>query len=409
MLLLSYSLKNLVKRGALTIIDAGGHAHVFAASPTPAVAVRLHSRAVSWKLALNPDLYLGEAYMDGALTIEDGDIYDLLDLLTMNIGWSHASRVFDAVAGVRRLTRLAAQYNPMARAQRNVAHHYDLSDELYDLFLDANRQYTCAYYEDPDDDLETAQACKQAHIAAKLCVEPGQRILDIGCGWGGLAFYLSRTCDADVTGITLSGRQLEFANAEAERREGNYKTRFALQDYRNIHETYDRIVSVGMFEHVGVPHYKKFFTTLYNALNDDGVALLHTIGRAEGPTTTNSWMSKYIFPGGYIPALSEIVPIIERAGFYITDIEILRLHYAETLRAWRRRFNANRAKIRDLYDDRFCRMWEFYLAVSEVAFRNGGHVVFQIQLTKRQDAVPLTRDYIAHWEEQAKHDTEIAA
>ncbi len=409
MLLLSHNLKRLIKSGTLTIIDARDQVHTFAASPAPKVTVRLHSSAVPWKLTFNPHLYLGEAYMDGTLTIEEGDIYDLLDLLTLNVARRQGSRILDAIAGLRRFTRWAAQYNPVARAKHNVAHHYDLSDDLYDHFLDQHRQYTCAYFGRANDDLETAQARKQAHIAAKLCLESGQHILDIGSGWGGLAFHLSQACDAEVTGITLSENQHEFANAEAKQRGRNHKVKFALQDYREVKDKYDRIVSVGMFEHVGVPHYKKFFTTLYNTLKDDGVALLHTIGRSDGPGVTNPWVSKYIFPGGYVPALSEIVPVIERAGFYITDIEVLRLHYAETLSAWRQRFNARRTHIRKLYDERFCRMWEFYLAVSEVAFRNAGHVVFQIQLAKQQDAVPLTRDYVTHWHEETKHDAAIAA
>jgi len=409
MFLLSYCQNRLIKKGTLTIIDVRGRRHVFTGSASPAVTVRLHSRALAWKLALNPDLYLGEAYMDGTLTVEHGDIHDLLNLVMLNVGRTQPNVFFKTITALRRLTRWFAQYNPMAKAQRNVAHHYDLSDKLYELFLDDNRQYTCGYFEDPEDDLETAQERKQAHIAAKLCVKPGQRILDIGCGWGGLAQYLAAESDAEVTGITLSEHQLEFATLEAARLNLDQKVTYALQDYRNIHDTYDRIVSVGMFEHVGVPHYKKFFSKLHAALNDDGVALLHTIGRADGPSATNSWIKKYIFPGGYIPALSEIVPIIEHAGFYITDIEILRLHYAETLRAWRRRFNANRSKIRDLYDERFCRMWEFYLSVSEVAFRYGGHVVFQIQLAKRQDAVPLTREYIMNGDKEAGLKAEIAA
>ncbi len=409
MFLLSYNLTKLIKQGTLVIIDARGQRHEFSASPTPIVTARLHTRAIAWKLALNPDLYLGEAYMDGALTIENGDIYDLLDLLTLNIANLKRNWVIEMLGSARRFTRWIAQYNPAAKARRNVAHHYDLSDDLYDLFLDENRQYTCAYFGGPDDNLETAQERKLAHIAAKLCVKPGQSILDIGCGWGGLAFYLSRECDAEVTGITLSEHQIKYASGEAGRRAENHKVQFSLQDYRDINKTYDRIVSVGMFEHVGIPHYKKFFDVLHRSLNDNGVALLHTIGRADGPAVTNSWMKKYIFPGGYIPALSEIIPIIERAGFYITDIEILRLHYAKTLRAWRRRFNANRAKIRDLYDARFCRMWEFYLAVSEAAFRHAGHVVFQIQIAKRQNAVPLNRNYITSQEKRFEKQDSVAA
>ncbi len=409
MFLLSRCLKSLIKYGTLVVIDASGKKHVYSATPSPRVSVRLHTPVLPWKLAVNPHLYLGEAYMDGTLTIEEGDVFDLLDILTGNAGTQYGGRLFDMIASINRVTRLLAQYNPVSRSRQNVAHHYDLSDELYALFLDRNRQYTCAYFADENDDLETAQAQKQAHIAAKLCIEPGQRVLDIGCGWGGLAFYLSQKCEAQVKGITLSQNQIDYATSESERLGLNRQVSFELKDYREIDERFDRIVSVGMFEHVGVPHFRTFFDVLYRSLKDDGVALLHTIGRMNGPAATNPWIKKYIFPGGYIPSLSEIVPFIERAGFYITDIEILRLHYAKTLRAWRQRFNANRRKIRALYDERFCRMWEFYLAVSEVAFLHGGHVVFQIQLAKKQDAVPLTRNYIGEWEDRINSEKAIAA
>lgn len=407
MKLLSILLKHMIKQGTLVVIDGHGRRYVFAASQSPSVTVHLHNRTVGHKLALNPHLSLGEAYMDGSLTVEDGDIYNLLDLLTLNIGWQHGTRLFNIIARSQRLFTWLAHYNPVSRSHRNVAHHYDLSDQLYELFLDEGRQYSCGYFDSPADDLEKAQKRKKTHLAAKLCSRPGHRILDIGCGWGGLAIDLARMLDTDVTGITLSELQFEYAQNSVAKQGLSQKVKFALQDYRTVRETYDRIVSVGMFEHVGIPHYRDFFRILYNTLADDGVALLHTIGRAEGPAATNAWIKKYIFPGGYIPALSEIMPAIERAGFYITDIEILRLHYAETLRAWRQRFAINREKILDLYDERFCRMWEFYLAVSEVAFRNCGQVVFQVQLAKRQDAVPLTRNYIfeseRHGEDEDRH------
>ena len=407
--ILYQTLGRLLKQGRLTIFDAGGRRHIIEASGEPAVTIRLHNRTVPWKLACNPHLYLGEAYMAGELTLEEGDIYDLLDLLTRSVGRGYGNRLFETIAAIRRRFRWLMQYNPVFRARRNVAHHYDLSDRLYDLFLDRDRQYSCAYFEHPDDSLEMAQARKKDHIAAKLNLRPGQRVLDIGCGWGGLALHLSRVCDASVTGITLSENQLEFARNKAARQGLNEKVTFALQDYRKVDAVYDRIVSVGMFEHVGLPHYKRFFDQIHTMLADDGVALIHTIGRSEGPGATNAWIKKYIFPGGHIPALSEVVPVIERAGFYITDIEILRLHYAQTLRAWRRRFNTNRARVQEFYDERFCRMWEFYLAVSEVAFRNSGAVVFQIQIAKQQNAVPITRRYITDRENRHGEYEEIAA
>ena len=279
-----------------------------------------------------------------------------------------------------------------------MAHHYDLSDTLYDMFLDNDRQYSCAYYMSENDSLEHAQHNKKRHLAAKLLLEPGHKVLDIGSGWGGLGLYLAQTAEADVTGVTLSAEQLKVAEDRAAKAGLSDRVRFRLQDYRDETLKYDRIVSVGMFEHVGVGHYREFFEKVHDLLTDDGVALLHTIGRTDGPAATNPWLAKYIFPGGYIPAMSEIIPAIERTGMCITDIEVLRLHYASTLRDWRRRFNANRDKIREVYEERFCRMWEYYLASSEAAFRYGGQVNFQIQLAKRQDAVPLTRDYIAEWE-----------
>jgi cyclopropane-fatty-acyl-phospholipid synthase len=296
----------------------------------------------------------------------------------------------------------------MHRAQANAAHHYDLSDTLYDLFLDADRQYSCAYFTHPHDDLEHAQQDKKRHLAAKLLLEPGVRVLDIGSGWGGLGLYLAEAGAAQVVGITLSKEQLKVSRDRARRAGLDDRVRFELCDYRAVRGTFDRIVSVGMFEHVGVRHFSEFFAAVRDRLTDDGVAVLHSIGRADGPGVTNPWIRKYIFPGGYAPALSEVLPSVERLGLWVTDIEILRLHYAETLRLWRRRFQAKRARIAKLYDERFCRMWEWYLIASELAFRRMGHMVFQLQLAKRQDAVPLTRDYVTDWERRHLH-TAIAA
>jgi cyclopropane-fatty-acyl-phospholipid synthase len=302
------------------------------------------------------------------------------------------------------LTRRFLQYNPVPRARRNVAHHYDLSDQLYELFLDRDRQYSCAYFRTLEDDLETAQLNKKRHIAAKLVLRPGDKVLDIGCGWGGMALYLASECDVDVTGLTLSAEQHTVAQRRAAAAGLSDRVRFHLRDYREERGRYDRIVSVGMFEHVGVNHYGQFFAQLKSMLTPDGIALLHAIGRMEGPGSTNPWLRKYIFPGGYSPALSEVTPAAEKARLWITDIEILRLHYAETLRHWRARFEHNRERIRALYDERFCRMWELYLTGSEVAFRRQGHFVFQMQLAKSVDTVPLTRDYMVDWERD--HDGE---
>jgi len=287
------------------------------------------------------------------------------------------------------------QFNLRSRSRRNVAHHYDLDGRLYQLFLDADQQYSCAYFEHPEQSLDDAQLAKKRHLAAKLILSGDEHVLDIGCGWGGLGAYLAETTGAHVTGITLSREQHGFARTRAAEHGLSRQTDFRLQDYRDVSDHFDRIVSVGMFEHVGVGHYNGFFRKCAALLNDDGVMLLHFIGRSEGPNVTNPWIAKYIFPGGYIPALSEVLPAVEQAGFLVTDVEILRLHYAETLKHWRARFLAHREEVERLYDTRFVRMWEFYLAASEMAFREQAMMVCQLQLAKRQGVVPMTRDYIA--------------
>ena len=348
--------------------------------------------------------------MDGHISVEDGDIYDVLELVQLNVGRNQNQHwLQNLVQATRKARRRLSQHNPVGRAQKNVAHHYDLSDTLYDLFLDNDRQYSCAFYMSDNDSLEHAQDHKKRHLAAKLLLEADHKVLDIGSGWGGLGLYIARASGADVTGVTLSTEQHKISQERAAAEGLSDRVRFLLKDYRTEAQKYDRIVSVGMFEHVGVGHFREFFEKVRDLLTDDGVALLHTIGRVDGPGATNPWITKYIFPGGYIPALSEILPVIESTGLFITDIEILRLHYAMTLRDWRRRFNANRDKVLEIYDERFCRMWDFYLAASETAFRYGGQVNFQIQLSKRQDAVPLTRDYIAAWETAHAGGTTAAA
>lgn len=393
-------LRKLIRSGSLTMIDAQGRAHETGDGTDPEVTIRIHDSLTEWKMAVNPLLYTGEAYMDGKLTIEEGTLYDFLDLATRDL-WEPGNSVMIAgLEALRKLLRVVQQLNPVRRARANVAHHYDLSDDLYDMFLDADRQYSCAYFDHSGATLDEAQESKKRHIAAKLLLNrPGLRVLDVGCGWGGLALYLASETGAHVTGITLSQEQLRFARERAERTGLADKVRFHLRDYRLEEGTYDRIVSVGMFEHVGTPHYPAFFGKVRELLTADGVALLHTIGRAEPPGVTNPWIRKYIFPGGYCPALSEVMRVIERNMLTVTDVEVLRLHYAQTLREWRRRFAENREKVKEIYDERFCRMWEFYLAGAEVAFRNENQVVFQLQMARDQEAVPLTRDYITDWEQ----------
>jgi cyclopropane-fatty-acyl-phospholipid synthase len=364
--------------------------------PGSEASITLRDTATIRRLALNPALHVGEAYMDGGLVPGEGGLYPMLDVLVANLmanGKGHPiARVRSALGHWR---RRIDQYNPATRAKRNVAHHYDLNGRLYSLFLDRDRQYSCAYFPRGNETLEEAQIAKKQHIAVKLCLDrPGLTALDIGSGWGGLALTLARDYGALVTGITLSTEQLAESRGRAAAEGLQDRVSFEMLDYRAVDRKFDRIVSVGMFEHVGVGHYREFFQTVSRCLSPEGIALLHAIGRSDGPGFTNPWIAKYIFPGGYCPALSEVVPHIERSGLIVTDIEVLRLHYAETLRNWRRRFAASRDTIASMYDERFCRMFEFYLCGAEIAFRREGHVVFQIQLAHRQTTVPLTRDYI---------------
>ena len=390
----------IIERGELTVIDARGRTRRYGdAARGPRVTIRLHDRTLHTRLPLNPRLVLGEAYMDGTLTVEGGTIYDFLDLVGLNTGGGPMNALDRWFLRAELLWRGFQQANPLGTAQKHVAHHYDLSGELYDLFLDADRQYSCGYFPEAGMTLEEGQEAKKRHIASKLCLEPGQKILDIGSGWGGLGLYLARTEDVEVTGVTLSTEQHKLSQKRATEAGLAGRVGFHLRDYREEAGTYDRIVSVGMFEHVGVPYYGDFFEKVSDLLRDDGVALLHTIADRDVSMAWNPWIRKYIFPGVYCPSLSEVLPFIERAGLWVTDIEILRLHYAETLRHWRERFMANRQRAMELYDERFCRMWEFYLAGCEIAFRRMGMMVAQIQLTKAVDAVPLTRDYMARWEQ----------
>jgi cyclopropane-fatty-acyl-phospholipid synthase len=394
--LLRYFLGQFIRRGTMTFTAASGTTFTCGDGTGPPVSVRFLSRRTERRILLNPELALGEAYMDGTLVVENGSIADalavLLDQPAMVPSWGRLQW------WMRYLARHARQFNWRGRARNNVAHHYDLDGRLYSLFLDADKQYSCAYFETPDATLDDAQLAKKRHLAAKLLIGRGDRVLDIGSGWGGLGLYLAEITGADVTGITLSTEQLQVANARARERNLSQRARFLLSDYRDIPDTFDRIVSVGMFEHVGVGFYETFFKRCAELLSDDGVMLLHAIGRSTGPDVTSPWITKYIFPGGYMPAVSEVMPAIERAGLLVCDIEILRLHYAETLKAWRERFMARREEAVRLYDERFARMWEFYLAGSEMSFRKQKLMNFQIQLTKRQGVVPMTRDYITREE-----------
>lgn len=392
----------IVRKGTLIFIDASGHSHQFGDGTGIPVVIRTKSKSTYAKLAIDPEKHLGEFYMNGLLTVERGTIYDFLALMLSNLEQREYPGWLAAWNRLRTALRPYHQYNPIGRAKRNVAHHYDLDSGLYDLFLDRDHQYSCAYFEFPSTGLEAAQLAKKRHLAAKLNLKPGMKVLDIGSGWGGLGLYLAEMADVDVTGVTLSEEQFRISNDRAKTRGLSDKARFLLKDYRELDTKFDRIVSVGMFEHVGARHYPEYFRTIRELLSEDGVAIVHSINRSTGPSATNPWIEKYIFPGGAIPALSEVVPVIEQSGLYITDVEILRLHYAETLKAWRERFVDHWDRVKAIYDERFCRMWEFYLASSETAFRYQGLNNFQVQLTRSQHSLPITRTYIEQEEERLR-------
>lgn len=384
-------LQNVVRVGDLTIKLPGGRVLKLGDGSGPALTARITSNSWAARIATNPGLGVGEAYMDGGLVLEQGEIGAFIDLIGTNAEFKKKKRRGPVRRWLRRTVREA---NNRLASRSNVAHHYDLSDDLYRRFLDEDMQYSCAYFARPDMTLEEAQMAKKRHIAGKLRLEPGLSVLDIGCGWGGLAMTMAEESGAVVDGVTLSVEQLAVAKARAQARGLDGRARFSLTDYRDVTQTYDRIVSVGMFEHVGRPNYQAFFDGVARLMKDDGVALIHSIGRPE-VSVTNAWIDKYIFPGGYSPALSEVLPAIERAGLIVTDVEILRLHYAETIRHWRDRFEVARADIAELYDERFCRMFEFYLGIAEQSFRARRQFNFQIQLAKRVDVLPITRDYMA--------------
>jgi len=400
--LLKQALAPIIRSGTLEMIGPADQRFVLGDGSGQRVVVRLSDHAAIWSLLLDPDLRTGELYTDGRLSMVSGDIFDFLSVTLSNAADTEASppaRMFDRL---RTAIQLWRQRNDPGRSRRNVAHHYDLGDALYALFLDPDWQYSCAYFEYPGQSLADAQLAKKRHIAAKLRVEPHHSVLDIGCGWGGLALYLARVAQAaNVLGVTLSTEQLQRARARTEP-DLAAKVRFELTDYRAVEGQFDRIVSVGMFEHVGLGHYEEFFKTCRARLAPDGVMLLHTIGCSDAPSVTNPWITKYIFPGGHLPSLSDILKAVERQGLIVTDIEVLRLHYAETLAAWRANFLARRGEAARLFDERFCRMWDYYLAMSEAAFRYENVVVFQLQIARRQDAAPLKRDYVRDVEDELR-------
>ncbi len=407
MALIDHFLARIVKKGRLTLIRADGSQQVFGAADPgfPDVTLRLKDKRVGRDIVLQPRLGFAEAYMDGRAEIDGDDIMGLVSLIRGNVPWEkRGSLDSDGLAKRMRkgMFRRLKQLNFRSASKANVAHHYDLSGALYDLFLDKDRQYSCAYWDQPDgatgDGLDKAQTDKKAHIAAKLALEPGMKVLDIGCGWGGMALYLHEKCGVDVTGITLSEEQLAVARQRAADAGVSDHVRFELIDYRDMKGQFDRIVSVGMFEHVGVPYFKEFFRCCHNLLTPTGVMLLHTIGRMGGPGATDAFTRKYIFPGGYIPALSEILHGSEPNRLMVTDVEALRLHYAYTCRAWYARCRANRAQIEALYDARFFRMWSLYLAGATAAFEHGGMLVYQIQYARDRRTLPITRDYMGEAE-----------
>ena len=398
MKLLNKMMARFVQQGQLTIIDADGHQHVHGPGGEPSATIRLTDKALYRSLFLNPELKAGEAYMDGTLICEEGGIRGLLDVFAHNREGLRGQPMQKALKKWLKKIRKWHQRNKTSASRKNVQHHYDLSNEFYKLFLDDDMQYSCAYWPSLDITLEEAQRLKKAHIAAKLHLKPGMKVLDIGCGWGGMAIYLAQNYDVEVVGVTLSDEQLALGHERVKKLGLEGKVDLRLQDYRHVPETFDRIVSVGMFEHVGVAHYLEYFSKIKELLTADGAALVHSIGRKGGPGTTGAWIRKYIFPGGYSPALSETFAEIEKAGLWVTDCEILRLHYAETLKVWEERFQANREKVAEMFDERFCRMWEFYLVISELSFRLGKHMNFQIQLAKSVDSLPISRDYMVDGE-----------
>ncbi len=388
-------LRKLIKNDGFELLDANNKSYIIG-KPKKEKPIRLKilDKSLHWKLIINPDLYFGEAYMNGSIVIENGSLTEFLDIALKNVGREPTNAITDVLARFRRVYRYITNFNLIGKSKENVAHHYDISEKFYDLFLDEKRQYSCAYFKNEDDTLEEAQNNKINHIIKKLNLKPNQKVLDIGCGWGTLALDIAKKTQCEVVGITLSENQFEYAKQKAKEMNLENQVEFRLADYRQLNEKFDRVVSVGMFEHVGRKFYRKYFNKVFDFLKEDGVALIHTIGSINPPRGPQPWITKYIFPGGYTPSLSEVALPIEKSGLIISDLEVLRTHYEYTLRNWKERFMSKKGEVLEMFDEKFFRMWEFYLVGCEMAFKWSDQVVFQLQLSKKLKATPITRDYI---------------
>ncbi len=392
---LSNFLNRLIKDDGFELIDANSKSYLIGKPKKEnPIRFKILDKTLHWKLLINPDLYLGEGYTDGSIVIENGTLTEFLDIAIKNIGRDSANSITNALDKFRRIYRYITNFNLIGKSKQNVAHHYDLSNKFYDLFLDEKRQYSCAYFKNEDDTLEVAQNNKIDHIIKKLNLKSNHKVLDVGCGWGTLALDIAKKTQCEVVGITLSKNQLEYAQQKAREMNLENQVEFRLEDYRQLSEKFDRVVSVGMFEHVGRKFYSKYFNKVFDFLNEDGVALIHTIGSINPPRGPQPWITKYIFPGGYTPSLSEVSLPIEKSGLIISDLEVLRAHYAHTLRSWKDRFMSKKEQVLEMFDEKFFRMWEFYLVGCEMSFKWSDQVVFQFQLTRKLKATPITRDYI---------------
>ena len=388
-------LNKLIKEDGFILLDANSNNYVIGnPKKQNPIKLKLLDKSLHYKLLFYPDLFLGEAYSNGSAVIENGTLTEFLDIALKNVGRNETNTLSEFLNKLRGTYRFLTNFNLVKKSKLNVAHHYDISDDLYGLFLDSKRQYSCAYFKNENDDLETAQTNKIKHIIKKLNLKPNQRVLDIGSGWGSLAIEIAKESHCEVVGITLSENQLEYSKKKAKELNLENQVEFKLMDYRQLDEKFDRVVSVGMLEHVGRKFYKNYFNQVSNLLNDDGIALIHTIGSANPPRDPQPWITKYIFPGGYTPSLSEVGRPIEKSGLVISDVEVLRMHYAHTLRHWKERFLGEKDRVLQKFDEKFFRMWEFYLTSCEMSFKWGDQVVFQFQLTKKFTSVPITRDYI---------------
>ena len=388
-------LNKLFKKDGFILIDAYSNKYIIGLPKNKKpITVKILDKKLHYKLFFRPDLYFGEAYSDGNIIIENGSLTDFLDIALMNLGRGEFNFFSKLINKLNGSYRYLTNFNFIKKSKMNVAHHYDLSDDLYNLFLDPKKQYSCGYFKNENDTLETAQNNKIKHIIKKLNIQPNQKVLDIGCGWGSLAIDIAKSTSCEVTGITLSKNQFNYCIKKAKELNLENQVTFKLIDYRQLDQKFDRIVSVGMFEHVGRKFYKNFFKKIEKLLNEDGISIVHTIGSVKPPRDPHPWITKYIFPGGYTPSLSEVATPIEKAGLVVSDIEVLKLHYSHTLRHWKNNCIKNKAQIINMFDEKFFRMWEFYLASCEIAFKWGDQVVYQFQLTKNYLSTPSTRDYI---------------